>query len=174
MSQLLHTEDIVWAVVDALSNELAQALADVEARRTRDAFDIPLPVEIELGSFDDLVFNLPNSAFPRIAVVGAPRDPDDVALGEGVGSATHMLIIEWLHLVPDKRQATLLAWRYGEAIAQVILTMGPIAGFEPTTPAFRVTEGQATPHKDRDRASTIRGYLSGGIATIPLRGEVVS
>ena len=181
VTQSLQTEDIAWAAYDRLSGALGSALVAVQARRTRNPLTLLPPVSISMG-YDDTTIELAANQFPRVAIIAAPRTPEDEGANERITIATHTLLIEWIVFVSMragvtthtlKHEVTLIGWRYGEAILDTMMKGRSYAGFSPTNAAPTVDEGQAVPIRLNRNSSDLSGFIAGGMITIPLRGKYV-
>jgi hypothetical protein len=172
----LQTEDIAWAVRDALATYLPGELAEVESRRNgqgRMAVGLLPPVRLTFG-FDVEAMDAAMDQFPMVSFVAAPRQPATVDTDQRMARATHGMTLEWMVLGDSRDEATVIAWRYGEAILQVLMNRGPFAGFIPETIFPPIQEGQPLEY-DGQGVSTLtqKKYLGAGQLTLPLRGSYV-
>lgn len=172
----LQTEDIAWAVYDTLVNNLPAQLEEVEARRNaqgRMTVALPVPAIIDLG-FDVEAMDAPPDMFPRVSFMAAPRAPQTVDADQRLAMATHGILLEWMIIANSRMEATVRAWRYGEAILQTLLAMPAFAGFEPETMLPTVQEGQPLEFDGQSSmAPTNRRYMAAGQVTLPVRGKYV-
>lgn len=174
----LKTEDICWAVKRELDARLRDALADVQARRDAEysgelpPLPLPYPQRVGVG-FNLKILELPASAYPRVSVIGAPRTPSgDTLRSERLMRAQHHVMVEWIIVSLDQEKATVMAWRYGEAILQAILGgQADFLGFRPITSIPETNEAQPTEIvTDRNNPTGSRIFLAGGSTTIPVEG----
>lgn len=173
----LLTEDICWAIKRELDANLAVNLTEVQDRRNMqygaEVADLLLPYPVRLGvGFNLKILELPPEEYPRISVVGAPRGSQgDTFRGDRLAKAQHFVLLEWVIMDQDQERATVLAWRYGEAILQTLLGgYANFAGFTPMTSISDTNEAQPTEIVvDRARPSS-RAFIAGGSTTIPLEG----
>lgn len=168
----LKTEDICYALLDAFASQLPAALLEVQTVRTREPLVLPMPVEIGLGN-DDTMLDEPASAFPRVFVVGAPSSPDATAQGTRTSQTLHTVLVSWTVVASTRLGATLLGWRYAEALRNVVQTQSPFAGFSPRHFDPQIDEGAATNLSLNRYDVTDRVWMAGGLMRVEMTGRYI-
>lgn len=173
-TKAVQTEDIAWALKDVLDEKLPEALLRVQTERTREVYDLVVPPNgVELG-FRYNALQAPPEDYPRVAVIAAPRRDDANQNGQRVTIVTHSVLVEWQVYRPTFTEATIVSWRYGEAVMLVIRENGPYAGFDPRSIAPQIDEGVAMPVRLGLTADPYTGFIAGGTAIIDMDGRYVA
>lgn len=167
----LQTEYVARAVEEAIRADLPTWLSTVQTRwAAREPIVLPPPAEITFG-FRENVLDLFIDDFPRVAVIAAPRSPLPGQTSQKIALALHSVLVEWQVLGPTVREATLMGWRYGEALLETILAAEPRWPYEIMSITPPVDEGQASSLRP-DTGPNIGaelGLLAGGSTTIGLQ-----
>jgi hypothetical protein len=145
----LQTEDIAFAVYDALVLRLPDILREVQDRRNnqgRQVITLAPFATITLG-YDVASLSREISTFPRIDILSGPRQADTRPTNNMYADATHTLVIEWTAIATDQQSVAVAAWRYGEAVLKTLVTSGQFAGFEPTSLLPNISEATPVPYE---------------------------
>lgn len=176
---VFDVEDVLWSIQDSLLANIATALAEEEAKRTRTPLDLPLPVDISKG-YDALAWDLPDDQFPRIGVIATQRRPEFG--GSGLEGFTEVRV-EWIIFWPMrpniafsviKEECDLVNIRYASAIANVIhLKSNSFNGWNPEQLMNQWDNAQAIPlYRNPNQGFTVTHAAASAAHVLILKGVV--
>lgn len=181
----LQTEDIMWAVMDTLESYLPAYLLVVQGLRTREPLILPTPARYVIG-FDDAQ-DVDKDDYPVVAWIGSGvTSADELRRSERIQAGLHRVLLEWNILVPWRKdalltaqqqndrlrlEATLMAYRYGEAIFGVMRRHMPYAGWSMINTVPSYEEALAAAVRLNGNSTRADGMLGGGRLDIAMSGR---